>query len=190
MTRKETITQAATELFIEKGYRETTTSDIREKAGVAQGTLFYHFKNKEGILLHIFAGIISSHAQEIQQFSYEHMTGLKALLEYTKLCDRIRREKGRTLFFILPNFVPSLLQQNDETRALFYNFFNNSIILLENIIKKGIEDGSIRTVDSNQAAHLLFSLYVGINRHMTIPEKNCPDLAEISIDFIRRSFQA
>lgn len=190
MTKKETIIKAATELFIEKGYRETTTSDIRIKANVAQGTLFYHFKNKEGILLHIFADIISSHSEEIQKFSHKKMSGLEALIEYTALCDRLRRKKGRTLFFILPNFVPSLLHHNDKTRTLFYEFFNISISLIESMIIKGMEDGSIRTVNSNEAAHLLFSLFIGINRHMTIPEKNCPDLSAISLDFIRLSFQA
>ena len=190
MTKKETIIKAATELFMEKGYRETTTSDIRIRAHVAQGTLFYHFKNKEGILLHIFEDVISAHAKEIQNFSYEKISGLDALLEYTILCNKLRKKKGRTLFFILPNFVPSLLHHNDKTRTVFYDFFHGSVKLLENMINKGMEDGSIREVDSHEAAHLIFALFIGINKHMTLPEESSPDLSEISIDFIRLAFKA
>jgi AcrR family transcriptional regulator len=37
-------------LFIAKGYRETTISDIAKKMGVAQGMLYYYFKSKDEIL--------------------------------------------------------------------------------------------------------------------------------------------
>lgn len=190
MTRKEIIIQAATELFIEKGYRETTTSDIRKKAGVAQGTLFYHFQNKEGILLHIFAKVIVSYSEAIVKFECDELTGIDALLKYTDLCNRLRKEKGRNFFFILPNFVPSLLHQNLETRKIFYHFFNTSVDILEKLITKGIEDGSIRKVDAHQTAHLIFALFTGINRHMTIPEKNAPDLSSDCIDFINAALVA
>ena len=190
MTKKDTIIKAATELFMEKGYRETTTSDIRIRARVAQGTLFYHFKNKEGILLHIFEDIIAAHTEEIQHFTYDELSGLDALLEYTDLSNKLRKKKGRTLFFILPNFVPSLLHHNDQTRTVFYDFFHGSIRLIEDMINKGIKDGSIREIDSNTAAHLIFALFIGVNKHMTLPEGKSPDLSEISLDFIRVAFQA
>ncbi|MBR6476951.1 MAG: helix-turn-helix transcriptional regulator, partial [Lachnospiraceae bacterium] len=48
--RKKEILDAAEELFIARGYDETSTSDILEKVGIARGTLYYHFKSKEEIL--------------------------------------------------------------------------------------------------------------------------------------------
>ncbi len=185
MTRKEIIVQAATELFIEKGYRETTTSDIRKKAGVAQGTLFYHFQNKEGILLYIFSEVIASYTEAVKSFEHQNLRGIDAIVQYTELCNELRKEKGSNLWFILPNFVPSLLQQNLETRKLFYQFFNTSIELIEGFIKRGIDDGSIRDIDATKTAHLIFALFIGINRHMSLPEKEGPDLSYLTIDFIK-----
>ena len=48
--RKKEILDIAEELFVKKGYDNTSTSDILERAGIARGTLYYHFKSKEEIL--------------------------------------------------------------------------------------------------------------------------------------------
>jgi len=47
MTRKEAILQAATVLFSQKGYKETSTVEISEVTRVAEGTIYYHFTSKE-----------------------------------------------------------------------------------------------------------------------------------------------
>lgn len=47
------ILAAATELFAEKGYAATSTNEIAKKAGVAEGTIFRHYKSKKDLLLTI-----------------------------------------------------------------------------------------------------------------------------------------
>lgn len=190
MTKKEIIIKAATELFGEKGYRETTTADIRTRAGVAQGTLFYHFKSKEGIILHIFANILNNYLGEVRSFSNEGLSGLEGLIKYAKLADRLRKEKGENLVFILPNFVPSLLKDNEEVKAIFIEYCQTTMNSLESLIELGMADGSIRQVDANKTANFLFALSIGINRHMTMPGQEPLDLIDICIDFIQRSLQA
>lgn len=44
---------AAIELFSEKGYNATSTSEIAKKANVAEGTIFRHYKTKKDLLLAI-----------------------------------------------------------------------------------------------------------------------------------------
>ncbi|MGW3045575.1 TetR/AcrR family transcriptional regulator [Kitasatospora sp. NPDC001159] len=41
---------AATELFAERGYRQTTFADISERSGISRGSIPWHFGNKEGLL--------------------------------------------------------------------------------------------------------------------------------------------
>ena len=45
------ILKAALKVFTEKGYSASTTSEIAREAGVAEGTIFRHFKTKKEILL-------------------------------------------------------------------------------------------------------------------------------------------
>ena len=47
---REAITRAALELFVERGYQETTLADIAEAADVSTRTIFAYFPSKEDIL--------------------------------------------------------------------------------------------------------------------------------------------
>lgn len=48
--RKNEILDAASSLFIDKGYDGTSTNDILDAVGIARGTLYHHFKSKEDIM--------------------------------------------------------------------------------------------------------------------------------------------
>jgi AcrR family transcriptional regulator len=47
---KSDIVHAATKLFSEKGYAQTTMSDIARASGLQQSSLYYWFRNKEQLL--------------------------------------------------------------------------------------------------------------------------------------------
>lgn len=60
MTEKqESIVRAAIELFSSKGYAASSTNEIAKKAGVAEGTIFRHYKTKKDLLLAIVAPTIA-----------------------------------------------------------------------------------------------------------------------------------
>jgi AcrR family transcriptional regulator len=50
------ILQAALKLFAAQGFDGTTTRDLAQAAGVAEGTLFRHFSNKKAILVEVATG--------------------------------------------------------------------------------------------------------------------------------------
>lgn len=51
MTKKqEDIINAALKLFAEEGFKATSTSKVAKRAGVSEGLIFRHFKNKDGLL--------------------------------------------------------------------------------------------------------------------------------------------
>jgi AcrR family transcriptional regulator len=53
--KQKKILESAIEIFAEKGYSATSTSEIAKKAGVAEGTIFRHYKTKKELLLSIVA---------------------------------------------------------------------------------------------------------------------------------------
>ncbi|MFZ7126564.1 MAG: TetR/AcrR family transcriptional regulator [Desulfobacterales bacterium] len=48
------ILESAVKVFAEKGYHESTISQIAREAGVADGTIYLYFKSKDDILVHFF----------------------------------------------------------------------------------------------------------------------------------------
>lgn len=53
------IVQAAVEIFSEKGFAGSSTSEIAQKAGVAEGTIFRHYKTKKDLLISIVAPMMT-----------------------------------------------------------------------------------------------------------------------------------
>jgi AcrR family transcriptional regulator len=65
LSRKEKIIATATHLFVKKRFSKTSTLEITEKAGVAHGTIFYHFKNNEGVIYEIIKRSGHNYIEEI-----------------------------------------------------------------------------------------------------------------------------
>ena len=65
--KRERIIDAAVEVFAKKGYRSARISDIAEVAGVADGTIYLYFKNKEDLLLTIFEEKMERLLRDLQQ---------------------------------------------------------------------------------------------------------------------------
>lgn len=60
-TTRDRLFRAAAELIGERGFHGTTVDDIVERAGVAKGTVYYHFKSKEAL----FDGLLSEHFERL-----------------------------------------------------------------------------------------------------------------------------
>lgn len=52
--RREAILQAALDVFLERGLFEATVGDIRARSGASTGSLYHHFKGKEGIAFALY----------------------------------------------------------------------------------------------------------------------------------------
>ncbi len=52
--KRERILQAATRIFARKGYYAARVRDVAQEAGVADGTIYLYFRNKEDLLLTLF----------------------------------------------------------------------------------------------------------------------------------------
>jgi len=64
--RRERIFQAAMALFRQRGFQETTTSDIAKAAHVSRGTFFNHFPYKEAVLLEYGALLLAGLREEVK----------------------------------------------------------------------------------------------------------------------------
>lgn len=117
LTTEEKIKQAATKVFMEKGFDGTTTRDIAAEAGINLALLNYYFRGKQKLFDSVF--------DEIVQFFFE---GIKTVLsqpmplkeKITALIDydfSMLRQSPDMVFFILnemhrnpDRFVPSIAQ--------------------------------------------------------------------------------
>ncbi|MDA3891889.1 MAG: helix-turn-helix domain containing protein [Salinivirgaceae bacterium] len=137
--KKENILNAALELFAKEGFTATSTSKIAKKAGVSEGLIFRHFKNKDGLLeaiLHegeerikiLFANIIfETNAKKVIDLVFDMVLGIAASSDATdfwKLQYKIKWElemyaesKMEPLELALTNAFKKLAFNNPEMEA-------------------------------------------------------------------------
>jgi|GEM_PF-904423 len=66
LSKQEQIQATALRLFVADGFHGTPTAKIAAEAGVANGTLFYHYKTKEELVVSLYNKIQDEHAANVQ----------------------------------------------------------------------------------------------------------------------------
>jgi AcrR family transcriptional regulator len=89
---------ATIELMNEKGYHGTSIQMIADKVGVSKSTIFYHFKNKEGILLSILEDFVPPATNALMLVAKNNeLTGTEKLIEFIRLHMRHVETSGDVL---------------------------------------------------------------------------------------------
>ena len=65
--KRERILQSAIKVFARKGFYNTRVSEIARTAGVADGTIYLYFKNKDDILISLFNDRIGKLNDEMER---------------------------------------------------------------------------------------------------------------------------
>jgi AcrR family transcriptional regulator len=82
LQKRDAILKAALTLFSERGFHNTPTSLIAKQAGVATGTLFHHFKNKEELINALYLELKMSLVEALKN-EVEKSDSLKETLKNT-----------------------------------------------------------------------------------------------------------
>jgi AcrR family transcriptional regulator len=169
MTRKEVILQASSRLFSDKGFNETSVSEISQISGVAEGTIFYHYKNKEGLFLAILEGLKDDIIEGFDRYFKEKKfpSGLdmvEGAISYYLYLAGMKEDR----FHLLHHRYPyDLAAVNPVCRQLLETIYNCIVDIFEKAILLGQQDGSIAEVSSRKMALILFSLVDGLVRFKT-----------------------
>jgi AcrR family transcriptional regulator len=168
-TRKESILEAAARLFAEKGYNEASMSELAHITGVAQGTIFYHFKNKEELFLSILDDFKNRISKEFERHTQEKKTatGLEMVQEalnfYLFLAGSME-DRFRILHRL---HAYELARINPVCRDHLEAIYGCFVDIFEKSIRKGQEDGSIRTTSTRKMALIIYAMVDGLVRFNT-----------------------
>lgn len=90
--RKKELIQKAYQLFLTKGYENTSVDDIITSAKIAKGTYYYHFESKEQILEEVVNMMIDEGVERAKQVLKSDLK-LEEKLVYTILALRVAPEE-------------------------------------------------------------------------------------------------
>jgi AcrR family transcriptional regulator len=189
MTRKEAIIAAATELFAEKGFTETGTAEVAERAGVAQGTLFYHFKTKGNILLEVFDNIMARYQDGMEAAAAGADSGLAAVEALLRFQFDFVEKNRREYLVVLRDFPTYLAKTDSPQKAVVQRRVAGVLGVLCRALERGRRDGTIRDLPIEATAHILRGLAYGLVRHRLLGFVALPPLSDDVIDFCRQALR-
>ncbi len=149
--RKEEIINVAQELFVLKGYENTSTNDILEKVGIARGTLYYHFKSKEEILDAIISRIIKSTVENIKNAVFGKETAQQKIIAF--ICAmKVDSDIGKEITDYSHKPQNALMHQKIQT-----SFLSAIIPTAVDLINEGIKQGDFSTDYPEEAMEMILT---------------------------------
>ncbi|MBP2072026.1 TetR/AcrR family transcriptional regulator [Thermoanaerobacterium butyriciformans] len=157
ISTEEKIINASIELFSEKGFDSTKTSEIAKNAGVAEGTIFRYFKTKKDILMSIVT-------KAIQFFSEKFIVlPLNKVLHSEKpeeeiLADLLkdRYEMISKNFSIIKVIGTEALTKEKIREKLVEHIAIKTLEIGEEFYQNGIEKGIFRDLPPRTVVRSLF----------------------------------
>ena len=165
--RRLEIMNAAMQLFMEKGYINTTTQDIVDKVNISRGLLYYHFKNKEDILYCLVEQYSEKLLKDIYQITFAKdksaIEKVRGFIDATIISSERISVEGTEL----QNTV-DLEENRYIIDKLSHKLIKKLTIYFEKIIRQGIEERSFLVQFPLETAEFLMTAYVFVSNNMNM----------------------
>lgn len=147
------IIDAAIIVIAENGYHQSQVSKIAKQAGVADGTIYLYFKNKEDILISVFEEKMEMFADNLKVILEENTTSSEKLYKMIENHFNVLAEDHH----LATVTQLELRQSNLALRLRINEILKNYLVLLDTILKEGIENGEFDpTIDIRLARQMVF----------------------------------
>ena len=154
------VLQAAMSVFARAGFHQALMEDIAQEAGLAKGTLYLYFKNKDDLIAAILHRLFSGEMHALEDLQAADAPARERLLTLTRrLADQMKR-----LSLLLPIWFEfyALAARQKGVRQFFKQYFASYRAPLAALIQQGIARGEFREVDAEQAALAFIALFEGL----------------------------
>lgn len=134
------IIEAAVEVIAENGYHASRVANIAKKAGVADGTIYLYFKNKEDILISVFEEKMGQFIERIAKGISEKQGADEKLLTLIEL--HFRQLSENHYLAIVTQL--ELRQSKQDLRLEINRVLKPYLGVIDEIIQEGIEANLFR----------------------------------------------
>lgn len=150
LNSKNQISKAALGLFIKKGIKATTTREIAWKAGIAEGTIYRHFKSKSDIASELFLNYMTVFRDRLSEAERKSNQPRESIKEMINAFFYFAKSEPKAYSYILAGHyseLPKITSKFLKPKDVFVN-----------AIKKGIAKGDFTEMDENLGAALVIGM--------------------------------
>jgi len=151
---RENVRAAAVQLFAEYGYHAAPLRDIARMAGIQAASIYYHYANKEALLVEIMETHMRQLNANLERILREQRDPQKRL--YEAIANHIRLHTTyKSEFFIIDTEIRALAGDN---RTYILSLRNHYEKLVQELLRDGMERGIFRHSDIKVASYALIAM--------------------------------
>ncbi len=166
--RAQSILDAATNVFLAKGYAKTTMDDIALEAEITKPTIYQYFKTKEQLYFSLMAPFIEELGKQIEKIEKsvvesEYENGASLIRDlFQNMYAAVQRFPYR--FRIVQFFQQSgrIWEMSDSVSASLNAKGRQNFERLRRVLSLGIEKGLFKDYNVYELADVLWGLFVGV----------------------------
>ena len=160
------------DLFVNRGFAATRIADIAAEAGVSAGLLYHYFPSKDDILVALLQASLprmEAAAQELE--ALEMPVADKIRLALQRLIKSIQEHSETGKFHLLIAQVSASDVLPEAARAIIDRHANGPYRVMERLLAKGQEEGSVRDGKPREMAMIFWALVKGLSIHHAVHGK-------------------
>ncbi|MEJ2262748.1 MAG: TetR/AcrR family transcriptional regulator [Anaerolineales bacterium] len=157
--RKNQILDAATEVFVHKGFDKARMDDIVDETGLSKGTLYWYFKSKSDIIIAILDRIFQTEFDQLETRKAVDTSATEAIWQFTEAAIK-DFTKMIHLMPVAYEFL-ALAFRNKYVQKALKQYFNRYMDILVPIIQRGIDSGEFSRVNAQEAAIAAGAIFEG-----------------------------
>ena len=152
------ILEAATDVFLKKGFSKARMDDIAARARLSKGTLYLYFKSKDAIITALLDRILQHEMRDIN-ITLNGATAEERLLHFANsLANNLH--SWMQVIPVAYEFL-GLIFRNKLVQKSFRQYLNTYLDLVVPVIQEGIENGEFINVNPKEIALALGAIFEG-----------------------------
>lgn len=161
--KRSDIALSAIHLFCEKGIQQTSIDEIAKSAGVAKGTIYLYFKNKEEIVFAIWDIFAGRHREAFAKRVRENMSAKEKILEFYNFSECEEDQNKEQVLMLYQHFVSSMLiDKTGLYTAYFESFFQEDYDFLFGALHEGMQRGEFQVDNIDLLINTIIMLLKGV----------------------------
>lgn len=163
--RIEDITNAAMEIFLEKGYENATMDNIAKKAGMSKGGLYHYFKSKDTILIFVNQKI-SGNIEKIMYNALKMPSVKEGIMFYIENYLKYWLEHPKETSFLFLSITK--MMDNHELLDYYQQFTGDYMNYFQQAFEMGVHSGEFIQHNVKTSAITLVAALDGIISYMIL----------------------
>jgi AcrR family transcriptional regulator len=163
-SKKSAILAIATVLFANKGFTNTSMTEVASMADIVGATIFYHYKTKEDLFVSVLENVKTGIVREFSLYFQEEQfnSGLDMLLGAVSFNLHLAAMKKEWFLLLNRHYTYELAAVNPICRKYLEDIYTCLVDIFEKALTLGQQDSSVSVISTRKTALIILAMINGI----------------------------